>query len=331
MNIGDFFVTLGFNADTTKVKDFAKAIGDLPLDVAAGIAALAGLEQANVSAEAVAGSVSALERNMAEIRLGRGNIAPFQMLGIGINQNAFGVLSQLRERIKGLDRPTATNLISQMGINPEMINVLSMTNEQFEQLSKTVSGMTGEQEGSFLRAKQELVQFGQVARYVGFDVIAHVVDVIDLLIKGFRTLKIDLVSVGIVLAGVAIAFAPITAAVIGLMLVLDDFAVYFQGGNSVIGVAIDGIKKFGQSLAGAFSAPGIGKLTSLASIAGSIIGAPSSPYTMSPMGVPTRSITQINTIHVHSSAPAHEVGKAVKAEVDKGVSDAALQTDNGGY
>src|SRR5690242_15933895 len=57
-------------------------------------------EQANVSAEAVAAGVSSLERNLAAIRMGQGNIAPFQILGIGANQDAFAVLDQLRDRLK---------------------------------------------------------------------------------------------------------------------------------------------------------------------------------------------------------------------------------------
>lgn len=43
-SIGEFFVTLGVKADTYTVKDFTKAIGDIPLSVAGAISALAAID-----------------------------------------------------------------------------------------------------------------------------------------------------------------------------------------------------------------------------------------------------------------------------------------------
>ena len=42
--LGEFFVDLVTKVDTYKVKDFAKTIGELPLSIAAGLAALGGME-----------------------------------------------------------------------------------------------------------------------------------------------------------------------------------------------------------------------------------------------------------------------------------------------
>lgn len=165
MNVGEFFITLGVNPETAKVKDFVKAVAELPVEAAGALVALGGIslefkriaeesinaavgfeaftnqtglssqelqkweivaEQANVSAGSVASSVSALQRQMAEIRMGRGDISSFQLLGINVNGNAFQVLDQLRERLKGIDRATATNLIGRMGLTPDMMNVLTL-------------------------------------------------------------------------------------------------------------------------------------------------------------------------------------------------------------
>ncbi len=369
MNIGEFFVTLGFNADTLKVKDFAKAIGNLPLDIAAGITALAGIEyqltkvaaealnaavgfqmftsqtglswkelqrwqivaqQANVSAEAVASSITTLERQMAEIRLGRGNIAPFQMLGIGTNQNAFQVLDQLRERIKGLNPATATNLISQMGINPEMMHVLQMSNEEFARLSHTVAGMSGDQEGSFLRAKQTLVQFGLVAKYLGFDVIDHLIFGMDLLWKNLMKIQGIIPALVVLVAGLAIAFAPVTATIVGLLLALDDLAVYFQGGDSVIGMAIEGLKKFGDTLNNSPWVKALGGLGSIASVA-AMLANPVGTVSSVAGGAISKVVNQKVDVHVNSTAPAHDVAKEVKAHIDRAASQASLQTNQQGY
>ncbi len=367
MNLGEFFVTLGFNADTLKVKDFAKAVGGLPLDIAAGIAALAGIDyellkvtqdamaaavsfqlfgnqtglswqelqkwqivaqQANVSADAVSSSVTAISRGLAEIRLGRGNIAPYQILGIGTNQNAFQILDQLRQRLKGLEPSMATNLIAQMGLDPSMINVLKLSNEEFGRLSKTVAGMSGDQEGSFLRAKQHLVQFGLVAKYLGYDVVDHLLFGLELLWKTMMKIQGIVPALIVLVAGLGIAFAPVTAAVVGLLLVLDDLAVYFQGGNSVLGAAIEGMKKLGEAIKndlGGLSA--LGKIATLGSMlvnpigtAGGIVGSAAALI-----------VNQNVNVHVQSTAPAHDVAKEVKAHIDRAASQASLQTNQQGY
>lgn len=289
MKIGEFFIQLGVKADLKTVKDFVHAIGDLPIETAGALLAIGAIEykltqlaiqavntavgfehftaqtglsaqelqrwqivaeQANVSTEAVASSVTALERNMAEIRLGRGNISPFQMLGIGVNQDAFHVLSELRERIRGLNQPMAVNLLAQMGIDPSMIQVLSLSNAKFAELAHTVRGMTTEQQDSFLRTKLTLVQFGEQVRYLAFDLIDH-------LVNGFTMLSSKLhefphIGRGVILflGQMAMVFAPITTAIVGLILLLDDLATYYQGGNSLIGSAMKGFdkSKLGEAL-----------------------------------------------------------------------------------
>ena len=367
MNIGEFFVTLGFNADTVKVKDFVQSLGEIPLTAAADIAALAGVdyelvkitqnamaaavgfqmfsaetglswkelqtwqivaEQANVSADTVASSVNALERQLAEIRLGRGNIAPFQLLGISANQNAFGVLNQLRERIKGLNPAMATNLVSQMGLDPSMIHLLQLSNTEFARLSKTVSGMTGDQEGSFLRAKQSLVQFGLVAKYVGFEVVGHLIDGLYMLGGIVQKLQLWMPGLAIAAGALAVAFAPWTAAIVGLLLVLDDLAVYFKGGDSVIGMAINGIKKLGDELKNMAGNMGfLGKLATVAGLMTSPVLTGSALLTTAAGHVMNQNVT----MNIHSTAPAHDVGKAAAEHLKRAANQAALQTNSQGY
>lgn len=367
LKVGDLFVQLGISADSAKVKDFAKALGNLTVDAAAAIVGLAGVqyklaqianeamnvavgfqqftaqtglswrelqkwqivaEQANVSAESVASSVGALQRNLAEIRLGGGNIAPFQMLGINANQSAFGVLQQLRGAIKGLDNATATNMISQMGINPEMMELLTLSDEKFKELSKTVVGMNQAQSETFLKAKESLVQFGLQARYIGFGVVAN-------LVNGFTALKERLFEIrgvlpvlGAAFAAAALYFAPITASIALLLLALEDLAVYFAGGKSVTGLAVEGLKKLAsidfKNMNGFTKA-----ISSLGPVAAMIASA--NPLT-SGVATAAKLIQMSNKIDiaVHGSASADETAKAVKKEFDKSVNEAALQTDKDG-
>lgn len=302
MNIGELFLTLGVKGQGLgTLREVAKTIADLPVDAAAAIASMAGIslelgkmaeealatsvafhnfsnqtglswqelqrwqivaEQANVSAQAIATSVSTLERNLAEIRLGRGNISPFQMLGIGTNQTAFGVLDQLREKIKGLNPATATNMISQMGLSPEMMNVLRLTDQQFRDFGSHVHGINERQEQDFLKAKLTIVQLGQSFRYVMFGIVSDFAEVINKSMQFKDVMR----QLGLVALGLAAYFFPVTASIAALILVLDDLAVYSRGGNSLFGEGLKGFDKFMKDLTGQHDFSILDKLSHMADV-----------------------------------------------------------------
>jgi hypothetical protein len=97
------------------------------------------LADLTLTPEAIAQSVGNLQKQLAAIKIGQGNIAPFQILGIDpAGKNAFQVVEQLRESIKGLDPALATNLIGQLGLSPQFINILKLTNSELKKLSDNV-------------------------------------------------------------------------------------------------------------------------------------------------------------------------------------------------
>ncbi len=393
MTIAEFFVTLGIKGKGLgTLKDVAKTISSLPVDAAAAIAGMAGIslelgkmaeeamatsvafqaftnqtglswqqlqrwqivaEQANVSASAVAGSVNQLERNLAEIRLGRGNIAPFQMLGIGVGPgtDAFTVLEKLRERIRGLNPATATNMVTQMGLSPEMMNVLRLSDQQFKTFGDHVHGINERQEQDFLKAKLAITQFGQTFRYVAFGIVADFSEAYEKM-KQFKGLLQDLALVAI---AVAAYFFPITASVAALILVLDDLAVYFVGGRSLFGEGLKGFDKFMQDLTKNRDFSIIEKLSKLADIIERIQkaaynagrdtrGAVDEFLSLSPGGMidairhgtlPSqreggdRNMENHINIHVNSAGPLDAPGWGDVAHmVRKSVEDAHLQLNN---
>lgn len=92
------------------------------------------LSDINMKPETIMQSMQAVQSNLAQIPLGKGNIEPFQLLGISpLGKDANQIFDDLRESIKGLDDMTATNIIQEMGFSPEMITVLRMTNEELAQ------------------------------------------------------------------------------------------------------------------------------------------------------------------------------------------------------
>ena len=96
------------------------------------------LVDVNFTADKAMQGMQALESNLAQIRLGQGDIAPFQLLGISpVGKNAAQVIEDLRVAIRGVDDMTAVNLIQQMGLSPEFISLLRMTKQEYEDFSAT--------------------------------------------------------------------------------------------------------------------------------------------------------------------------------------------------
>ena len=98
-----------------------------------------------LDADQIAGSIGTVQKNIAKIRLGQGDLSPFQLLGVDLmGQDAFGVLEQLRGSIQGLDPTITANLLEQIGLTPDFINLLKLSRQEFEALS----------ENTFLNKKQ---------------------------------------------------------------------------------------------------------------------------------------------------------------------------------
>lgn len=366
MKIGEFFVSLGVSVSDKKLKDFIGDLGQMNLGTLANISSIVALtteliklgteaanlsvgferftnqtglswrelqkwqivgEQANVSAETIAGSLTALQKQMAEIRLGRGNIAPFQMLGIGVNGNAFDVLDKLRDRIKGLDAATATNLIEQMGISGDMINVLKLSNEEFKKLSMTVGGLTVEQEEQFLRTKKTVVQLGQAFKYSGMEIVSHFLGAFEKLIPLLNHAFMGFFRLRDILIALAIYFFPVQAAILGLLLVLDDLAVYFTGGKSLTGKGIEGLKQFGKELKESFNIPNLANLTNLLAGRGSLgVGG------LVANGVAgAKSIVNQFDIKVTGAGPAVDIANEVTRQIARHFGTSEQELNNQGH
>lgn len=90
-----------------------------------------------LSAEQISGSIQNLQKSISDIKLGKGNIGAFQMLGIDANnKDAFQVLDKLRDRIGNLSPDVASNLISGLGLDPAMVSVLKLSREEFDRLGR---------------------------------------------------------------------------------------------------------------------------------------------------------------------------------------------------
>lgn len=92
-------------------------------------------EQTNSSAEAVSQAIRAITSNQEQIRLGRGDISGFQLLGIDPRQDPFDILEQLRTRTEGLSQGMKRNILAQMGIGAGLLHTLELSREEFDALA----------------------------------------------------------------------------------------------------------------------------------------------------------------------------------------------------
>lgn len=115
--------------------------------------------------ENITNSIASLQKNLDEIKFGRGNIGAFQILGIEIgNKDAFQVLEDIRDRIQGLNGTEVRNLVEKMGLDASFVQLLKTSRSEFERL--------GEQTRLSSSQRGGLLQFGKQVKTLELNFIA---------------------------------------------------------------------------------------------------------------------------------------------------------------
>lgn len=281
MKIGELFVQLGVKADTPIVKEFARSINDIPLQIAGAITAIAGIEysmvrlaqqaletatgfrtfesmtgesaeslnrwqnvakQVSVSADAVSSSISNLKANAAKIQMGLPiNAMPYYRLGISPLSKPFDILEQLRKTTKAFPRAQASEFLRQMGVAPEMMRLFAMNDEEFRRRINKVAPMSEEEIRTLAEAQSKLKTIGLEFAKMMADVTMNISEATDKS-AGFREVLIGLAAaVGVL----ALIIAPVTtilaAASIGVTAFINDLSKFFTGKDSVIGDTVNGL------------------------------------------------------------------------------------------
>jgi hypothetical protein len=334
----------------TALQNFAQQTG-LSASKLQLFAVNAQLQNIGLTSESVSSSIMALQSNLAQIKIGQGNIAPFQLMGVDVlGQDAFSVIEQLRTKIQGLDDMTVTNLISQMGLDPQFITVLRMSSDEFGEFGKQVM-LTSEQ-------ADKLQKLGQETRklHLAIDALFNktLVKAEPHITKFFETLTniafaIEKLNLGIPililsLGGILNVFKLLnkqtlmwTAAIAGLLLLLDDFSVWQQGGKSLFdwqGVSDlqknpvfgnNPIKRLSQ-VPNDIKEQGIGKwFGGQFSEINDLMHGRYVPNIMSPK---SNKIEQTNNININSNATR---GEDVARGLEPILNSSVLQLNNGGY
>lgn len=252
---------------------------DLGLQALQKYAGVAALLDASLGEEGAAGSIAQLEKRLFDLKLTGQGARGFILAGVNpLGQDAFGVIEQLRNRIKGLNNNAATYLLEQMGLDPRLLPLLRLTRHEFLELQRTVERykLSDEQREAIQKLNIQLSIAGQKLKFLkdrialmllpafvklaGFmaTIVEAFVKLVDWLQNSDTTAAKVTKSILAIAAAIGIltaalwAFtahpiiAVITAALGALLLIIEDIMVYLRGGESVTGDIVRFFDELGQ-------------------------------------------------------------------------------------
>lgn len=93
-------------------------------------------EQTNQTAESVTSAVKAIALNIERIKLGKGDISGFQLLGIDpTGKDPFEILEEIRVKSRGLTSAMKKDILSQMGVGAGLLQTLNLTRKEFDEMA----------------------------------------------------------------------------------------------------------------------------------------------------------------------------------------------------
>jgi hypothetical protein len=210
----------------------------------------------NLSGGQIASELTNLQQNLTNIEFGQGNVFPYQLLGISAaTKDATQIVNGLRNAIKNLDNTRAVNLIERMGLSRDWLYILRMSREEFNKINAVMlspqqvqnttkmSLAINQLKFSLSNLRDQLVAFFSPAITAASEMFSHIADAISSLVKQtssidnfFNTFKFGLI-------GLMAYIKPITSAIAGLLLLIEDYAVASRGGKSFFGWGFEDAQK----------------------------------------------------------------------------------------
>jgi hypothetical protein len=218
-------------------------------------------EQAGISGDELAGTIQSLQKARTDILLGKGNITPFMMLGIDPNTDPVEMLEVLRRKIGELPVEIARNNTGMLGISDDMFYMLSQSGEAFEKLQEKYK-LTEKNRKDLLLLNTEWRKLWVIIKNLSAQFQAVLAPSVRVLVRGLSNLVDMFKSIGdgisylfdrfealkAIAIGAAIAlaayFAPVTLAITAIVLLIEDIWVALNGGDSLIGSALEPVTQF---------------------------------------------------------------------------------------
>ncbi len=220
----------------------------------------------NATPEQTARTMQTLAQNLYDIRMGRGDISPYQELAfVGgkpfnpMNMSVDELIENVREAIKGVDDVQATNIITRMGFTPDDLLMLRMTREEIEQINGLfLTGVEREKMNYYsLQLKKFRLEWQLLKDRALLGILPTFVKISEKLNIWVKTLsklgqgmsainrafqdwqessqgaQLAIKSLGVVLVGLLAYFHPVIAGLTALYLILEDLAYWYLGGGSL--------------------------------------------------------------------------------------------------
>lgn len=197
--------------------------------------------------EGMASSLQRVAQNLFDIRMGRGDISPYQELGFfgGKSINPYGksveqVIEELRVALKGVGDIQATNIITRMGFNAEDLLMLRMSREEFEKIQNIY--LSPEKQEALNKYALSMRRFKETMRLWGQEITLFFVPVVSALedlfyhllkpIGDFIAKILDFQAVRGILVGILVAlsayFFPLQTAIAGIVLLVEWLIVHWD-------------------------------------------------------------------------------------------------------
>lgn len=186
-----------------------------------------------------ADQIEGLNERLFELMLTGEGARGFQLAGINpMGQDANGVMEQIRNRISGLSDTSASYLLKQMGLDPQMLHLLRMSREEFEVLNAEMARfrLTPEQRASIQQMNIQLQIASQKLQYLKdrailaimpyfvrfVDMMAKIGDGIRNIVRWIRTSNSGWATATRIIIGV-------TAALTGIVTVIKTLPMLISG------------------------------------------------------------------------------------------------------
>lgn len=217
---------------------------------------------AGISLDNYGDTLQRIQQMTMDIARGQGNIAPFQLHGIGVNKDPIKVMDQISRRLKQLQRDPAraAQLAQDFGLSNEMMYALMQG--QTEELEEQWL-LKAKDKDALVKLNREWYKLWWYTKQIGIisqGFLAHtalpIVKATTKLVKALgeilfaasewysRTawIKDFMTAIAIITAGILIYLHPIIASIILIAIALEDVWGYFHGEKSITGGLIEWIK-----------------------------------------------------------------------------------------
>lgn len=216
-------------------------------------------EASNLSSTVISASLEKISEDLADFKVGEGNINPYAWLGVDVkDKNVEQVFNDILEKIKNIeDVGQRSRALRNLGLDENLSNLnfnnleginksLFLNKEDTENLKKLNNEFSLFKINISL-LKDKIVAFSTPLKYF-FELTNRLIKSFTSIIERTIGLKNFIKALSVIILAFTATISPLTVIISAVALAIDDLLTYMRGGKSFIGDFIDGSGKIGESL-----------------------------------------------------------------------------------